>query len=91
MIARRPLAPVVVPWDCDVEVPLGIRTVARKLGARAAWLRHGRIVVVLSDGREVWLNERGEQTGVAPGGRPVAIWDDVPWPMASVSERTRAA
>lgn len=88
---RRPIHPVVVPWDCDVEVPLGIRTVARKLGARGAWLRQGSIVVLLGDGREVWLNERGEQTGRAPGGRAVQVWDDMPWPLAPVSERTRAA
>lgn len=75
----------------ELPVPIGIAKEADRLGAVLCESRIDRIIVVLADGRECWLNRQGEQTGRAPGGRVVAIWDDVPWPMASVSERTRAA
>jgi hypothetical protein len=49
------------------------------------------IVVVLRDERCCWLNFQGEQTGRDSMGAAVPILEDVPWPMASVAERTRAA
>lgn len=87
-MSRRPKAETVVPWQSDIAVPAGIRKVAQQLGARGAYARMGRIVVVLGDGREVWLNQAGEQTGRSPHGA-VPIWDDVPWGMASSTERTQ--
>ena len=71
-------------------VPAGIVLDAERIGA-LSYAVGDLVCVVLRSGKEVWLNREGQQTGVAPGGRKVTIWDDVPWPMASVSERTRAA
>lgn len=51
-MSRRPLASVVIAWECDAGVPPGIGTVARKLGARGCYLRRGVICVLLGDGRE---------------------------------------
>jgi hypothetical protein len=51
----------------------------------------GRYVVVLGDGREAWLNERGEQTGRSPHGA-VEVWGgDVEEYFPIVAGRTRAA
>lgn len=88
---RMPARPVEVPWTCDATVPIGIREQARGLGARACRLIHHQVVVVLADGRVAYLNLRGEQTGHATDGLPATIWDDVPWPLASSTERTHAA
>lgn len=89
-MTRTPRRETVVPWESDVAVPAGIRKVAQQLGARGCYARMGRVVVVLGDGRECWLNMQGEQTGQSPHGA-VPILEDVPWPMASTTERTRAA
>jgi hypothetical protein len=86
---RRAVKPAVVSWSCDVGVPVGIRIVAQRLGAQGAFLRGDRVVVVLGDGRPCWLNMKGEQVGRSPSG-PVAILDDVPWPIAATSERINA-
>lgn len=88
---RKPAAPTVVAWTCDANVPAGIRAVAEQLGARACRIVRGLIVVVLRDERCCWLNFQGEQTGRDSMGAAVPILEDVPWPMASVAERTRAA
>lgn len=88
---RAALKPTVTPWTCDAGVPAGIREQARGLGATACRLIRGRVVVVLADGRVAYLNLRGEQTGRATDGTAARIWDDVPWGMASVSERINSA
>jgi hypothetical protein len=69
-------------------VPAGIVLDAERLGA-LTYAVGDLVAVVLRDGREVWLNREGQQTGRAPGGRAVRIWDDVPWGYASVSERVK--
>lgn len=88
---RRPARPTAVPWTCDAGVPVGIREQARELGATGCYLRQDLVLVLLATGKECWLNKRGEQVGRAPGGRKVELLDEVPWPLAPVSERTRAA
>lgn len=88
---RVPARPVHVAWTCDSTVPLGIREQARGLGARACRLIRHQVVVVLGDGRVAYLNLRGEQTGHATDGLRAPIWDDLPWPLASSTERTHAA
>lgn len=88
---RRPVQPTAVPWTCDAGVPVGIREDARRIGARGCFVRGELVLVLLASGKECWLNHRGEQVGHAPGGRKVELLEEVPWPLASVSERTRAA
>lgn len=88
---RRPVRPTAVPWTCDAGVPAGIREQARALGATGCYLRQALVLVLLASGKECWLNQRGEQVGHAPGGRKVELLEQVPWPLAPVSERTRAA
>jgi hypothetical protein len=88
---RRPAGPTVVRRDYDVSVPEGIRRQATRLGATTCKYVLDLIVVVLGDERVCVLNRQGEQVGRTPMGEPVPILEDVPWPMASVAERTRAA
>ncbi len=71
-------------------VPAGIVLEAERLGA-LSYAVGDLVCVVLRSGAEVWLNREGQQTGRAPGGRPVAIRDDVVWGYASVSERVNSA
>jgi hypothetical protein len=90
-MSRKPRRETVVAWESDVAVPHAIRRDAQALGAVGAYERVGRYVVVLADGREVWLNERGEQTGRSPHG-PAEVWGgDVERYFPIVAERTRAA
>ncbi len=71
-------------------VPAGIVLEAERIGA-LTYAVGDLVCVVLRSGAEIWLNREGQQTGKAPGGRAVAIRDDVVWGFAPVSERTRAA
>lgn len=90
-MSRKPKRETVVAWESDVAVPHHIRRDAQALKAVGAYERMGRYVVVLSDGREVWLNARGDQTGRAPHGA-VEVWGgDVEEYFPIAMERTRAA
>lgn len=86
-MTRRPKAETVVAWEADVAIPEPIRRQARELGAKGCYLRGGRVVVLLSDAREVWLDMDGRQVRQAPGGRVVEVWADLPWAI----EGSRAA
>lgn len=90
-MTRRALAPVVVAWECDPGVPPGIATVARRLGARGCYLRHGVVCVRLGDERVAYLNLAGEQVGRDASGGRVAILEDVPWGRAGVGEMVGSA
>lgn len=71
-------------------VPAGIVLDAERIGG-LSYAVGDLVCVVLRDGRECWLNREGEQIGRAPGGRRVAIWDDVVWGFAPVGERINSA
>jgi hypothetical protein len=71
-------------------VPAGIVLDAERIGG-LSYAVGDLVCVVLRSGKECWLNRQGEQIGRAPGGRRVAILDEVPWPIASVSERINSA
>ena len=86
----RRAAPPELNWQQDAGVPVGIVADAKRIGARGAFVRGDLIVVVLASGKPCWLNRAGQQVGRSLTG-PVGLLDEVPWPLASVSERTRAA
>lgn len=90
-MSRKPKRETVVAWESDVAVPHHIRRDAQALKAVGAYERMGCYVVVLSDGREAWLNERGEQTGRSPHGA-VEVWGgNVEEYFPIVAGRTRVA
>lgn len=88
---RRRIARPESNFQHDGDVPAGIVAEAKRIGARGCFVRNGLVLVLLADLKEVWLNREGQQTGRAPGGRAVAIRDDVVWGFAPVNQRTRAA
>lgn len=84
-MSRRPKAETVVAWESDVAIPEPIRRQAREIGAKGCYLRGGRVVVVLSDEREVWLDMDGKQSGRSPHGAvdvwPESVWPGLSWPL----------